>query len=84
MAAYAVVWRRTHWVGDADEHNDAPDANDPESLLPQLLVFNRVDYDAALADAERFIARAGWYWETLEAAVWLDRLRDRFKRLWDK
>lgn len=84
MAADAVVWRRPHWAGDADEGSDEPDANDPESLLPQLLVFNRVDYDAALADAERFIARSGWYRETPEATVWLDRLRNRFTRLWDK
>jgi hypothetical protein len=84
MAADTVAWRRPHWAGDDDEDDDEPDANDPESLLPQLLVFNRVEYDAALADTERFIARAGWYRETPEAAVWLDRLRNRFTRLWDK
>lgn len=84
MAADAVAWRRPHWAGDDDEDDDEPDANDPESLLPQLLVFNRVEYDAALADTERFIARAGWHRETPEAAVWLDRLRNRFTRLWDK
>lgn len=84
MAADTVTWRRPHWAGDADENDDEPDANDPESLFPQLLVFNRVQYDTALIDAERFIARSRWRRQEPEAAIWLDRLRNRFMRLWNK
>ncbi|MCS3494551.1 hypothetical protein M2368_003583 [Arthrobacter sp. JUb119] len=84
MTADTVTWRRPHWAGDDDENDDEPDANDPESLFPQLLVFNRVQYDTALIDAERFIARSRWRRQEPEAAIWLDRLRNRFMRPWNK
>ena len=80
-----VIWSRPHWAGDDDEDgNDMePDADDPTSFLPQMLVFNRADYDVALADTERFIARAGWHRTTPEAGLWLGRMRNRFTNLWD-
>ena len=82
---------------DNDEaDDDEPDANDPALLLPQILIFDRAEYDVALADTEGFISRPGWHRETPEAAegddgrqgilgpsVWLDRLRNRFTSSWD-
>lgn len=84
--AEAVVWRQPHWSGtvDDDDEDDEPDANDPESLFPQVLVFSRAEYDAALADTEWFIAQLGWSRALPEAAGWLDRLRNRFTGLKDK
>ena len=84
--AEVVVWRQPHWSGtvDDDDEDDEPDANDPESLFPQVLVFSRAEYDAALADTEWFIAQLGWSRALPEAAGWLDRLRNRFTGLKDK
>lgn len=82
--AETVVWRQPHWAGTVDEDDDEPDANDPESLFPQVLVFSRAEYDAALADTERLIAHVGWSRAMTEAAGWLDRLRNRFTGQKDK
>ncbi|MGL3806370.1 hypothetical protein ACSYDW_09760 [Paeniglutamicibacter sp. R2-26] len=82
-----VVWKQPHWAGildDDGDEDDEPDADDPESLFPQVLVFSRTEYDAALADTERFITQAGWSRAMPEAAGWLDRLRNRFTRMRDK
>jgi hypothetical protein len=79
--AETIVWRQPHWaetVDDDDENDDESDANDPESLFPQVVVFSRAEYEAALADAERFIAQVGWSRVMPEVAGWLDRLRNRF------
>ncbi|GAA3666324.1 hypothetical protein GCM10023081_01450 [Arthrobacter ginkgonis] len=84
MDADTVVWRQPHWAGDDEEDDEEPGPDDPESLLPQVLVFGRAEYDAALADAERFINRPGWRRETPEAAIWPNWLRNRFTRLWAK
>lgn len=94
--ADTVVWRKPHWAGDDEADDDEPDANDPALLLPQILIFDRAEYDVALADTEGFISRPGWHRETPEAAegddgrqgilgpsVWLDRLRNRFTSSWD-
>lgn len=78
-----VIWKRPHWAGDVEENED-PAAGDPESLLPQVLVFSRAEYVAALMDVERFIARPRWYRETPEAAGLLGRLRNRYVRMWRK
>lgn len=83
MTADRVNWRQPHWAGDVDEDDEA-DAHDPGSLLPKITIFIRTEYDAALADTARFIARRGWYRETPEAAAWPDWLRNRFTRSWDK
>lgn len=84
LSADTVVWRQPHWAGDVDEDGEEPDPNDPESLMPQVIIFDRAQYDAALADTARFIARPRWYRERPEAAMWPDWLRNRFARLWDK
>ncbi|MHA7277729.1 hypothetical protein ACX80O_14585 [Arthrobacter sp. Hz1] len=91
--ADTVIWRQPHWAGEDDED---PGAYDPTLLLPQIMVFDRTEYEAAMADTERFTTRAGWHRDPPEAAegdgarrgtfgpvVWLDRLRHRFKPSWD-
>lgn len=83
ITADTVAWRQPPWAGDVDEDDDEPEVNDPASLLPQVLVFNRDDYEAALTDTERFIARTGWYREIFEATGRLERLRSPFTKSWD-
>ncbi|GER23984.1 hypothetical protein NCCP1664_24790 [Zafaria cholistanensis] len=85
--ADTVVWRQPHWAGDDeddDEDDEEPESNDPTVLMPQVVVFDRAEYEAALADVERFINRPGWRREIPEAASWLDRLRNRFTSVWEK
>ena len=51
--ADTVAWVHPHWAGhdEDDEVYLESDANDPTSLLPPVLVFNRAEFDVALADA---------------------------------
>lgn len=77
-----VVWSRPHWAGDAGEDDDEAAPDDPESLLPSVLVFDRGEYEAALTTVGSFIDRRGWYrpWGTGSRP---ERLLDRFNRVWD-
>lgn len=78
-----VTWSRPHWAGDPDEDDEAPAPDDPESLLPQVLVFDRFQYEAALVAADHFIGRAGWY-RAHGALSFPERLLGRFNRDWER
>lgn len=80
----SVVWRAPHWAGAPVEDDDEPTANDPTTLLPPVLVFDRAEYEAALSDTAQFVARDGWQRRPQEGTSWRDRLRNRFTRPWQK
>jgi hypothetical protein len=80
----SVVWRAPHWAGAPVEDDDEPTANDPTTRLPPVLVFSRAEYEAALSDTARFVARAGWQRLSPEGASWRDRLRNRFTKPWQQ
>ncbi|PQZ93673.1 hypothetical protein CQ018_08410 [Arthrobacter sp. MYb227] len=79
-----VIWKQPHWAGDNDEEEEEADANDPASLLPQLLVFNRTAYDDALAAVEKYANRSGWYRGPESDAALPERLRNLFTPSWDR